>query len=209
MLHDRTIRVATKRLDLVTMTGDDLPFLHRLLGRPAVVPDGVRVERLKQGVSAAIHDRDYELWYDADYVDEWPQRTAEREAKHGHAFWTAIERATGEPVGIYGPIGLSDSAGGAIEIGWYTAATFRRRGFASEAARACIQWTFENRGVDEVASMILPANGPSAAVAISLGMTRRPAAVEHAGLVHDHYAMRRKEWVDALARSAPPDAAPE
>jgi RimJ/RimL family protein N-acetyltransferase len=71
------------------------------------------------------------------------QRNAAAMAKGEPAFWTAVLRSSGEPVGKCGlsPI-ESDEAppalAGGIQVGWTLAEPFWGRGLASEAARAAI-----------------------------------------------------------------------
>ncbi len=63
----------------------------------------------------------------------------------------------------------------ALEIGWRLARDFWGFGYATEAARAVVDWTRENLGVDEIVSFTTTTNKPSQAVMQRLGMTRDPS----------------------------------
>jgi RimJ/RimL family protein N-acetyltransferase len=67
----------------------------------------------------------------------------------------------------------------AAEIGWTLRRPFRGQGLASEGAAAAVQSTFAHADLDEVISLINPANVRSISVAERLGMSpvrdiRRP-----------------------------------
>jgi RimJ/RimL family protein N-acetyltransferase len=63
----------------------------------------------------------------------------------------------------------------AVEVGWRLARDHWGHGYATEAARAAVGFGFAKLGLDEVVSMIVPANTRSRHVAERLGMTRDPA----------------------------------
>ncbi len=51
------------------------------------------------------------------------------------------------------------------EIGYHIVPSEQRRGYATEAARACVAWVFGHTNFDVVCSLVSPENGPSRAVA--------------------------------------------
>jgi RimJ/RimL family protein N-acetyltransferase len=63
----------------------------------------------------------------------------------------------------------------AVEVGWRLGRQHWGRGYASEAARAAVDFGFRDLELDEVVAMIVPANTRSRQVAERLGMTRDPA----------------------------------
>jgi RimJ/RimL family protein N-acetyltransferase len=62
----------------------------------------------------------------------------------------------------------------AVEVGWRLAREHWGRGYATEAARACVEFGFREIGLDEIVSMTVPANTRSRRVMEKLGMTRDP-----------------------------------
>ena len=63
----------------------------------------------------------------------------------------------------------------AVEVGWRLGREHWGYGYATEAARAAVDFGFWELGLDEIVAMVAPANARSRAVAERLGMTRDPA----------------------------------
>jgi RimJ/RimL family protein N-acetyltransferase len=59
-----------------------------------------------------------------------------------------------------------------VEIGWRIAAAHWGRGYATEAARAALEYAFDSLKLDEVVSFTVPANRRSLRVMEKLGLTR-------------------------------------
>lgn len=73
-------------------------------------------------------------------------------------------------MGVAHPIWFPDYAQEA-EAGWRLHPSDSRRGYATEAAHACIEAAREHLELARIISIIDPANSPSIAVAQRLGMT--------------------------------------
>jgi len=58
-----------------------------------------------------------------------------------------------------------------LELGWVIGAAWQRQGFASEAARAWLDWADRERPADHLIAVIHPDNRPSISLARSLGFT--------------------------------------
>src|SRR5262249_42280489 len=89
---------------------------------------------------------------------------------HGFGMFVVEERASGKFVGCVGPFCPPVWPG--FEVGWGIAAEFRGRGYAVEAARASIDWSFATFALDEIVHCIDPENVASQAVARRLGATK-------------------------------------
>jgi ribosomal-protein-alanine N-acetyltransferase len=97
--------------------------------------------------------------------------------RRGWGLW-AVEVVGGPR--FVGFVGLSEPGFGAhfmpaVEVGWRLAREHWGHGYATEAARAAVEFGFGTLGLDEIVAMIVPANAPSRRVAERLGMTRDPA----------------------------------
>ena len=80
---------------------------------------------------------------------------------------------------FHGPPGVNDTgAPDALEIGYSVFPEFRGRGFATEAARAMLDFARHDFGVTHFIAGILPANAPSIRVVEKLGFVRTPIVVE-------------------------------
>src|SRR5215475_8445782 len=69
-------------------------------------------------------------------------------ALHGFSMFVVEEKASGKYVGRVGPRCPPRWPG--FEVGWGIAREFRGKGLATEAARASIDWVFENLAVDRI-----------------------------------------------------------
>jgi RimJ/RimL family protein N-acetyltransferase len=98
-------------------------------------------------------------------------------ARHGFGLWAVEAPGVADFVGF---IGLSVPAFDApfmpaVEIGWRLARDYWGRGFATEGARAALQFGFVDAGLSEIVSFTVPANVRSRRVMDRLGMTHDPA----------------------------------
>jgi RimJ/RimL family protein N-acetyltransferase len=87
----------------------------------------------------------------------------------GFGMWGVEELATGHlvgRVGFYQPDGWPD-----FELGWTIGRNWWGKGYASEAARRCLRYAFDDMHRDHVISLIDPANTPSIRVADAIGET--------------------------------------
>lgn len=117
-----------------------------------------------------------EAWRSIAYlIGHWELR--------GFGFW-AVEELDGSElvgrVGVHRPDGWPG-----LELGWLLARPRWGRGYATEAARAALQWAREKLGAPHLISLIADDNPRSERVAKKLGMV-----VEGRFLVHGKYDVR-------------------
>lgn len=113
----------------------------------------------------------------------------------GFAMFCVIEKATGEWVGRVGPWMPEGWPGS--EVGWGIVRSREGRGYATEAAIAAIDWTFDHLGWREVIHSIAPDNLASQGVAKKLGSRNRgPGQLPppHEDSPVDIWAQTREEW---------------
>jgi ribosomal-protein-alanine N-acetyltransferase len=136
--------------------------------------------------------------------DALAQRIGEHFAKHGFGLW-AVEVVGGSSfVGYVGLIVPTFEAHftPCVEIGWRLACEHWGHGYATEAARAVLEFAFRQEELDEVVSMTVPANRRSRGVMQRLGMTRDGADdFQHPKLPEGHplryhvlYRLSRRAW---------------
>ena len=85
----------------------------------------------------------------------------------GYGMFSVIERASGRWIGRIGPWHPEGWPG--PEIGWALDPRFWGRGYATEAARASMDWARDRLGWRRVIHLIHPDNAPSLALARRLG----------------------------------------
>ena len=92
---------------------------------------------------------------------------------YGYSLWAVEEKSSQEFIGLVGlhHSGLQIFAGKeAVEIGWRLRKEFWNRGYATEAAQACLDFAFQQAGLSEVYSFTSLLNLPSQKVMQKLGM---------------------------------------
>ena len=169
----RTI-FGTGRLILREMTCADLPVLRSML-------------------------QDMEVMYawghafSEEEVRQWLERTLARYRDCGCGHWLAVERESGEPVGQIGLIPEEIDGRSHLGIGWMLRREFQHRGYATEAARGCLEHAFRQRKAGRVIADIRPENASSLRVAARLGMIRAGRYEKPVGggiMVHDLFYVR-------------------
>jgi RimJ/RimL family protein N-acetyltransferase len=113
----------------------------------------------------------------------------------GVAMFSVIEKASGRWIGRLGPWQPEGWPG--TEVGWSLHPDAWGKGYASEGARAALDYAFEVLGWDDVIHCIDPGNTPSQRVALALGSRNRgpgrmPAPYENAPC--EIWGQSRAEW---------------
>jgi ribosomal-protein-alanine N-acetyltransferase len=151
------VRLETARLVLVPFTLELIDALaerdraERLLG--AAIPDGWPDEELDGLLSLY-----------ADWVRGDPSVV-------GYGPWVIVDRDAKAVVGSAGFVGKPNDEG-SVELGFGVHPTHRNRGYASEAARALVEWALDQPAVARVIATCDPANLPSVRVLEKVGMVR-------------------------------------
>ncbi len=148
------MRIETARLRLRALREDDAEDLARIFSHPSVVQysggrsptlDQVR-EGIRQHISGYYRD-------------------------HGYGLLAAELRDTGEIVGRVGFLETEIDATGDAELHYHLAPAAWGNGLATEAARAVLDWGFEEGRLARVVAVIHPDNQASRRVAEKCGLT--------------------------------------
>jgi RimJ/RimL family protein N-acetyltransferase len=110
---------------------------------------------------------------------------------HGFGMFVVEERLSGKFVGRVGPFYPPVWPG--FEVGWGIASEFRGKGYAVEAARAAINWSFATFELDEIVHCIDAENTGSQAVARRLGASHEGETIL-LGHACDLWVTRRSRW---------------
>jgi RimJ/RimL family protein N-acetyltransferase len=173
--------IETPRLILRQYREADRPALRAMLADPEVMHDSEPMT--------------------AEEADTFYKRRHGQIESDGFGKWAVERRADGAFLGL---TGVSKAWPGlpiapALDVGWRLIRSAWGAGYASEAARAAIVWTFERTGATEILSFTLPTNERSLAVMRRLGLVRdetRDFRYE-TGLPAVVYAARREDWLGA------------
>ena len=149
----------TERLRFRNMTEADLDLMAELLGDPEVM-------------------RYYPRPKTRDEALDWIQWNQRNYADYGYGLWI-IETHEGKFIGDCGLTWQPVDEEQALEVGYHVVRARQRRGLATEAGRACVDFAFGAIGVSQVIAIIDPDNTASRRVAEKIGMGKeREAEVE-------------------------------
>ena len=110
---------------------------------------------------------------------------------HGVGMFVVEEKSTGQFIGRVGPWFPPGWPG--FEIGWGIARAFRGKGYATEAARASIDWAFASFELDRIIHCIDRENTASQAVARRLGAEKQ-VETDLFGHAADVWVTSRDKW---------------
>jgi RimJ/RimL family protein N-acetyltransferase len=146
--------VTTERLRLRELELDDLDALFEVLGDPVAM-------------------RYYPAPFDRDGVAAWIEWARGSYRENGFGLWAVIRRSDGRFLGDCGPMLQPVEDQLIPEVGYHIVPPEQGRGYATEAAHACVAWIFANTRFDVVCSLVSPENAPSRAVAAKVHSAMR------------------------------------
>ena len=132
-------------------------------------------------------------------------RIAKSQQERAFSFWAIERKSDGALLGYCG-LRICDDlerpVHGEVEIGWRLREDAWGQGYASEAARAALEWAWANLDADRVVSFTVPANEASWRLMERLGMTRRPDLdFAHPKFAPDHPLSQHITYVIERPRS--------
>jgi len=166
----------TERLTLRELTDDDYAALYAVLADSDIM-------------------QHYPYTFDEARVRGWIEKNMRRYREEGFGLWAVVLKETGEMIGDCG-ITMQNIHGAMLpEIGYHIRADRQRRGYASEAAAACIRYAFENYGFPAVYSYMKYTNIPSQRTAVKNGMKFIEEYPDPDNTYTRVYRIRREEWL--------------
>ena len=113
----------------------------------------------------------------------------------GYGMFAVEDRTSGEIVGRVGLMLHPDWPldGPKVEVGWTLQRSVWGRGYATEGARASLEFGFQRLGLPQIFSMTRPDNVRSRAVMERCGLTQR-GEVDFHGWKQVHYAIDQDGW---------------
>ena len=170
------MKFETKRLILRPITQDDFDNWYAILS----------------DAETMMH---YPAPYDNAGVQRWINWTLDNYDRYGFGLWAMILKESGEFIGDCG-ITMQNINGQLLpEIGYHLNKAHWRKGYASEAARKCMEYAFETLHFPAVYSYMTTANIASSGVAIKNGMQLIEEYDDEHGVPHSVYAITQDEWL--------------
>jgi len=139
----------------------------------------------------------YPKTFNRDDATQWIERNQRRYRQDGYGLFAVTLKNSEEVIGDCGIIKQNVEGETAMEVGYHFHRDQWGRGYATEAARACMGLAFQSFGADRVISLIRPENLPSRRVAERNGM-KVEREVMHYGLPHLVYAITRGKFQGTL-----------
>jgi RimJ/RimL family protein N-acetyltransferase len=145
------VALETPRLVLREFTPADADALEQVIGDPLAM-------------------RYYASAFDRKGVEAWIVRNRERYAREGHGLWAMMLKESGELIGDCGCVLQEVEERQEVEIAYHVRRDLWNSGYATEAARACVEYAFARLQAPRVISMIRPENARSRRVAEKNGL---------------------------------------
>lgn len=172
------INIETDRLIFREINDDDFDNLKNILSNPIIM-------------------KYYPKPYDDEGVLKWIKWSKACYEKRGFGLWALELKDIGEFIGDCG-ITLQNINGKEVfEIGYHLHSDYWHKGLATEAAKACKKWFFENTDYDEVYSYMNADNIGSYSVAIRNGMKLYEEYINE-GVPHKVYRITRQEYLNQI-----------
>lgn len=145
-----------------------------------------------------LQDKDtmyaYEGAFNDSEVQEWLDRQISRYQQWHFGLWAVILKETDEMIGQCGLTMQPWKETEVLEIGYLFNRSYWRKGYATEAAKACKKYAFEVLRADEVCSIIRDTNISSQNVAARNGLMKTDTWIKHyrgVDMPHYRYVLHR------------------
>lgn len=139
----------------------------------------------------------YEGAFSEAEVLEWLEKQLTRYQKYGFGLWAVILAETEEFIGQCGLTMQPWKDSEVLEVGYLFRREYWHNGYATEAARACMEYAFRELSAGEVCSIIRDTNTASQQVALRNGMRLADQWVKHyrgVDMPHYRYIITREEF---------------
>ena len=130
-----------------------------------------------------LHDSDvmyaWEHTFNETQVQEWIDCQFGRYEQTGVGVFVAIEKETSKIVGQFGLVWEDIEGEKVLELVYMLKKDYVGKGFAVEGSKACLDYAFNEMGVDKIYAPIRPENQSSRKVAEKLGFNVRGEYIKH------------------------------
>ena len=167
------VKIETERLFLREMVEDDFEALRRVLGDRDIM-------------------RHYPYEFDDERIRSWIARNRERYSVFGFGLWAVCRKDTGEMIGDCGLTMQIIDGQIRPEIGYHIRADHQRQGYATEAARAVRDWTWQNTPFRAIYSYMKAENIPSIRTAMAYGCEYAGEFLDDEGEMTKVFVLRRE-----------------
>jgi ribosomal-protein-alanine N-acetyltransferase len=114
----------------------------------------------------------YPALFNLKQTRNWIKKNQERYDEDGYGLWGLCLKQTNELIGDCGLVKQKVDGKTEVEIGYHINKKYWSKGFATEAAKGCKEYGFQQLGLNKLISIIDPRNAPSIRVAEKIGFTK-------------------------------------
>ena len=167
--------VETEQLFFRKLTMDDLQVLHSILSDEEVM-------------------KYYPKAFDMNKTKSWIEWNIDNYRKYGFGLWAVILKENNQLIGDCG-ITMQNIHNNLVpEIGYHIDKRFWNKGYATQAAKACLQYAFDVLQLDEVYCYQKYTNLPSRRVAEKMGMKLQEEYADEINIKTSVYSITRTEF---------------
>ena len=167
------LRIKTERLTLCPLSESDASAASRNSRQPAAT----------RYMADMVWDTEKEA---LEFI-KWFNR--EKFSVHTpHVIFGVFLKSNRRCIGFAG-VGPKPELGDEIELGYLIADEYKNRGYATEAGKAVIWWTFERAGLDALSAITNPENKASIRVLEKLGFVFGKTKIFPDGAAFDYYRL--------------------
>lgn len=114
----------------------------------------------------------YPAPFSFEQTQNWIKKNIERYQEDGYGLWGVCLKETNELIGDCGLVKQIVDGNMEVEIGYHINKNHWLKGFASEAAKGCMEYGLYKLGLNKLISIIDPRNIPSIRVAEKIGFIK-------------------------------------
>lgn len=148
-----------------------IPLTHQLL-RLCQVSRPAMEQSLGINISTMQVEPSYQVELDDALLNFWLPKTKIHPKRYQwYTNWEIVDKAANITIGGIGFVGHADE-NGIVEMGYMIDQQQQRKGYATEAIRAMVNWAFQDEVVEAVIAKTAPGNFPSQKVLLKNGFVQ-------------------------------------
>lgn len=148
---DKKYKIISERLNFREMTEDDFDLIYSILKNKEIMYA-------------------WEHGFSENETLKWIEKNKIRYKNDGYSYFFVTEKKTGNFIGLIGPLIENIDGKNYTGIAYILDKKYWKLGYATEAVKACIKYSFEILKVNRVIAEIRPENIASRRVAERVGM---------------------------------------
>jgi len=133
-----------------------------------------------------------------ELTQKWFDKTFNRYENNLGSMMVLVDKKLNRIIGQCGLLIQTIEGENRLEVGYSILPEFWRKGYAFEAANACLNHAFEQKWVEGLISQIVPENIGSEKVAKKNGMTLEKTILDENDLPLNIFSIQREHWLKSI-----------